>query len=64
MIIDGIIDYTNFYDAFDIGYIEEEDDIVVIKNDEVISLFNNEDYSNKNIDILLNGCGEDFIILE
>ena len=63
MIIDNIIDYTNFYDVEDIGYFEE-DDIVVIKRDKVISLFNNEDYSNKGVDILLGGYGEDYIIID
>lgn len=61
-LVDSVIDYTNFYDVEDIGYIEEENDIVIIKKDKVISLFENEDYSNENVNILLNGSSEDFII--
>ena len=62
MVLDGVIDYTNFYDVKDIGYIEEDNDIVVIKKDKTVSLFNNEDYSNNN-NILLSGYGEDYIII-
>ena len=64
MIIDNIIDYTKFYDVEDIGYIEEDDDIIVIKKDKIISLFNNDDYSNKGVDILLGGYGKDYIIID
>jgi len=63
MVLDGVIDYTNFYDVEDIGYIEEDNDIVVIKKDKTVSLFNNKDYSNNN-DILLSGYGEDYIIID
>lgn len=62
MLIDNIIDYTKFYDVEDIGYIEGDDDIVVIKKDKIISLFDNKDYLNID-EILLSGYGEDFIIL-
>lgn len=62
MIIDNIIDYTKFYDIEDIGYIEEDDDVVVIKKDKVISLFNNEEYSNTD-SIILSGNGENYIII-
>ena len=63
MVLDGVIDYNNFYDVDDIGYIEEENSIVVIRKDKVISLFDNEDYTT-NYNILLSGCGEDFIIID
>jgi len=59
--IDGFIDYTNFYDVDDIGYIEETDEIVIIKKDRIISLFANEDCKYKNI--LTNGTSERFVII-
>lgn len=59
--IDGFIDYTNFYDVDDIGYIEETEEIVIIKNDKIISLFANEECTYKNV--LTEGTGERFVII-
>ena len=59
--IDGFIDYTNFYDVDDIGYIEETEEIIIIKQDKIISLFTNEDYTHENV--LTEGSGERFIII-
>ena len=59
--IDGFIDYTNFYDVDDIGYIEETNEIVIMKNDKSISLFANEDCTYKNV--ITEGTGEGFIII-
>lgn len=61
LVVDGLIDYENFCDVEDIGYVSNDDDIVVIKNGNVISLFNNDDY--KKEDVLLEGSNEDFIIV-
>lgn len=59
--VDGFIDYTNFYDVEDIGYVEENEDIAIVKKDKIISLFTNEDYRNE--DVLLEGTGERFVII-
>lgn len=59
--IDGFIDYTNFYDVDDIGYIEETEEIVIIKQDKIISLFANEDCTHENV--LTEGSGERFVII-
>ncbi len=45
--MDAFIDYTKFYDVDDIGYEENNDDIVVIKNDKLYSLFSQYDYYDK-----------------
>ena len=59
--VDGFIDYTNFYDVDDIGYIEETEEIVIIKQDKIISLFANEDCTHENV--LTEGAGERFVII-
>lgn len=59
--IDGFIDYTNFYDVDDIGYIEETEEIVIIKQDKIISLFANEDCTHENV--LTEGASERFVII-
>ena len=59
--VDGFIDYTNFYDVEDIGYIEETEEIVIIKKDKIISLFANEDCTHENV--LTEGAGERFVII-
>lgn len=59
--IDGFIDYTNFYDVDDIGYIKETEEIVIIKQDKIISLFANEDCTHENV--LTEGAGERFVII-
>lgn len=63
-LVDGVFDYNKFSNVLDIGYNECENDIVIFKKDGVFSLFNCGDYTNKSDDILLSGCGEDFIILD
>ena len=63
MVVDGTIDYTKFYDVDDIGYYEDEDDIVVLKDKEIISLFNCENYTKNIKNIYFNGKYKETIIL-
>lgn len=65
-IVDFIVNYKNYYDVDYIGYIENNDDIVVIKGNEVYSLFNNYTYPPLEYipEIITGGTFEDMIILE
>ena len=58
-LVDQVIDYERFFDVDDIGYVE--DDIVVIKNDKVLGLFNNEEYDFD--DIVLLDSNNEYIII-
>lgn len=51
----GVIDYNRFINVNDIGYVLNEDDIVVFKNDNIYSLLSEKDYSNKKIKIFTEG---------
>lgn len=59
-IIDGVIDNKLYCDIQDIGYNADNDDIVVIKDGNVYSLFNNIDYSNMKPEIMVSGKNDEF----
>lgn len=54
-LVDDAIDYNRYFDIDDIGYVEENEDIVVIKNDKVYSLFVKYDYSNDYPSVMVEG---------
>lgn len=54
-LVDDVIDYNRYFDIDDIGYVEENEDIVVIKNDKVYSLFVKYDYSNDFPSVMVEG---------
>ncbi len=60
-IVEFAINYKNFYDVDDIAYIEEIDDIVVLKDNKIISLLNNTEYYD--VDLILDGRGENYQFL-
>ena len=62
-LVDSIIDYKNYFNIDDIGYIESLGEIVIMKDDKVISLFYSDEY-NDDIDITLLGEGIEFVIVE
>lgn len=62
-LVDEIVDYTKYFDVDDIGYVEENDEIVVIKNDKVYSLFSGIDYSNKVPEVMVDGKLNDIVII-
>lgn len=62
-LVDSIIDYKNYFNIDDIGYIESLGEIVIMKDDKVISLFYSDEY-NDDIDITLLGEGREFVIVE
>lgn len=54
--IKNVINYDNFCNVVDMGYVKENDDIVVIKsNGKVKSLFMGDDYSNIETEIMVEG---------
>lgn len=61
-LIDSVIDYQKFNVVEDIGYVLEDDEIVIIKNNEIISLFKCKKYKDK--DVILSGKSTDYMILE
>lgn len=63
-IIDSVVDYNRYIDVEDIGYVEENDDIVVFKSNNVYSLLVGYDYSNNKPDVMIYGSlNEDVTIL-
>ena len=62
-LVDSIIDYKNYFNIDDIGYIESLGEIVIMKDNKVISLFYSDEY-NDDIDITLLGEGIEFVIVE
>lgn len=58
--LDFAINYKNFYDVDDIAYIEDEDDVVVLKGDKIISLLHNNEYYD--VELVLKGKGKDYQI--
>ena len=62
-LVDNIVDYRNYFDVDDIGYFESGGEIVVFKDDRVISLFFSDEY-NDDIEVTLFGEGRDFVIVE
>ena len=60
---DQVVDYKLYFDLDDIGYVEDNDDIVVIKEGKVFSLFHQHDYSNEKPDVLVEGPLDDLEII-
>jgi len=60
---DKIVDYRLYFDVEDIGYVEEKDDIVIIKEGKVYSLFHEHDYSNEKPEVLIEGPLDDLEII-
>ena len=58
-----IIDYSKFCDVKDIGYVKENDDVIVIKNGSVYSLFCNYDYSHYKPEIVIYGRDGDIVLI-
>jgi len=54
-IVEGEIDYTKYTNVNDIGYIEENNEIVIIQNNKVLSLLYDKEYTDKDINIVLIG---------
>ena len=61
---DRVVDYQLYFNVDDIGYVEENDDIVIIKDGKVFSLFHEHDYSNEKPDVLVEGPLDDLEIIE
>lgn len=59
---DEIIDYEKYMNVDDLGYIEEENDIVIIKNNKIMSLFLNNEYPSDTTNVELNKSNDDFKI--
>jgi len=59
---DEIIDYEKYMGVDDIGYIEEENDIVIIKDNKIMSLFLNNEYSSNNISVEFNESNDNYMI--
>ena len=60
---DRVVDYQLYFNVDDIGYVEENDDIVIIKDCKVFSLFHEHDYSNEKPDVLVEGPLDDLEII-
>ena len=60
---DRAVDYQLYFNVDDIGYVEENDDIVIIKDGKVFSLFHEHDYSNEKPDVLVEGPLDDLEII-
>ena len=60
---DCVVDYQLYFNVDDIGYVEENDDIVIIKDGKVFSLFHEHDYSNEKPDVLVEGPLDDLEII-
>ena len=60
---DRVMDYQLYFNVDDIGYVEENDDIVIIKDGKVFSLFHEHDYSNEKPDVLVEGPLDDLEII-
>ena len=63
-ICDVAIDHNRLIDIEDIGYVDENDDIVVIKEGKVYSLFYEYDYSNEVPEVMVEGKLRDLIIVQ
>lgn len=60
-VCDGAIDYNRLIGVDDVGYVEKNDDIVVIKDGKAYSLFYEFDYSNEVPEVTLEGKLNDII---
>ena len=63
-LVDQVVDYHRYINVDDIGYVEEEDSIVIIKDGKVYSLFHDSDFSNKAPEVMFEGKLEDTIIVQ
>lgn len=63
-LVDVPIDYNKFINVEDICYVDENDDIVVIKDGKVYSLFLEYDYSNSIPDLIVKNSFNDVFIIE
>lgn len=59
--LDFAINYKNFFEVDDIAYIEDEDDVVVLKDNKIISLLHNTEYYD--VELVLTGKGKDYQIM-
>lgn len=59
--LDFAINYKNFFNVEDIAYIEDEDDVVVLKDNKIISLLHNTEYYD--VELVLTGKGKDYQIM-
>lgn len=59
--LDFAINYKNFFNVDDIAYIEDEDDVVVLKDNKIISLLHNTEYYD--VELVLTGEGKDYQIM-
>lgn len=62
-LIDIVIDHSRFVNIEDIGYVEENNDIVVIKNGLPYSLLYEHDYSGKVPEVMVEGELDDVVII-
>lgn len=60
---DQVVDYKLYFDVDDIGFNEENNDIVIIKDGGVFSLFHEYDYSNEIPEVLVEGPLDDVEII-
>ncbi len=60
---DEPIDYNRLVGIDDIGYVDEDDDLVVIKEDKVYSLLLQHDYSNEVPEVMVDGSIDDVTII-
>ena len=60
---DEPIDYNRLVGIDDIGYVAEDDDLVVIKKDKVYSLLLQHDYSNEVPEVMVDGSIDDVTII-
>ena len=63
-ITDHAIDPERLVNVKDIGYVEENDDIVVIKDGKAYSLFLEHDYTNEVPEVIVEGSWNDIYIIE
>lgn len=56
--LDFAINYKNFFKVDDIAYIEDEDDVVVLKDNKIISLLHNTEYYD--VELVLTSEGKDY----
>lgn len=62
--LESAIDHSRFVDVEDIGYVEKNDDIVVIKDGKVYSLFLQADYSDYVPEVMVVGDSDNVHIIE
>lgn len=63
-LIDVPIDYKKLVNVNDVGYVGENDDVVVIQNGKVFSLFSKCNYLNSKPSVMVDGAKNDILIIE